>query len=62
MDDNARSHIYKNVELWKDENVPLIDHPPYSPDINAIQFVWKYLKDYIKKNNLEFKRTSNQQS
>ena len=40
MDENARSHVSKKVKLWKDENVPLnIDHPPYSPDINAIEFV-----------------------
>ena len=62
MDDNARSHVSKKVKLWKYENVPLnIDHPP-SPDINAIEFVWKYLKDYVENNNIKLERILNQQS
>ena len=27
----------------------LIWSPLYSPDINTIEFVWKYLKDYVEK-------------
>ena len=47
---NARSHVSKKIKLWKDEKIPLnIDPPPHSPDINAIEFVWKYLKDYVEK-------------
>ena len=57
-DDNARSHVYKKVKLWKDENVPLnmitllISH-----DINTIELVWKYLKDYV-----EIKRLKTQEN
>ena len=43
--------------------VPLnIDHPPYSPDINAIEFVWKYLKDYVEKQQPKLKKILNHQS
>ena len=35
-----------------------IDHPPYNPDINAIEFVWKCLKDYFEKQQPKTQRGS----
>lgn len=28
-------------------NIPSIDHPPYSPDLNLIEHVWSWMKRYI---------------
>jgi len=46
--DNARPHIIKEVrDLFAKEKVHLIDHPPWSPDLNAIEKLWNWLKDIV---------------
>lgn len=50
--DNARWHKGKELrkELHKGEsleNVHLINFPPYAPDVNPQEHVWKYVKDQI---------------
>jgi hypothetical protein len=43
--DNARFHLRKKTRI--PENVVLIYLPPYSPELNPIERVWKYFKDQI---------------
>jgi transposase len=43
--DNFRSHISKKVkEKARELNIYLVYLPPYSPDLNPIEFIWKSLK------------------
>ena len=40
MQDNASIHTAKKVKDWfKDMAIPLVDWPPYSPDLNPIEQV-----------------------
>lgn len=55
--DNARWH--KGQELRKElsrgqslEHVHLINFPPYAPDVNPQELVWKYAKDQISNDNV----------
>ncbi len=41
--DNAGWHIAK--ELRVPPNLSLINPPPYSPELNAIEKVWQYLRN-----------------
>ena len=48
MQDNATIYTAKKVKKWfKDEGIPLIDWPPYSPDLNPIKHLWAQLKQWI---------------
>ena len=48
--DNFPSHKSKMVkELAEELNVFLVYLPPYSPDLNPIEFIWKCLKRFISK-------------
>lgn len=54
VQDNAPTHtarIVKNwLREWAGENeVHLVDWPPYSPDLNPIENLWKLLKENILK-------------
>lgn len=43
--DNAAFHSTKDVELPK--NIILFPIPPYSPELNAVEKVWQWMKDKI---------------
>ncbi len=49
IQDNAPSHTAKNTMKWLDEmGVHYInDWPPHSPDLNAIEFVWSWMTNYV---------------
>jgi transposase len=50
MQDNARVHTARHVTDWLDENnVQVMDWPPYSPDLNPIEHVWVRLKEGLHK-------------
>ncbi len=48
MHDNAPIHNAYKVQDWlRDKGIELIGWPPYSPDLNPIENLWKRLKDEI---------------
>jgi hypothetical protein len=48
MQDNAPIHMARIITNWfRDSGIPLMQHPPYSPDLNPIEHVWKKLKETI---------------
>jgi transposase len=52
IQDNASTHTAALVQDWlipwaEEEGVELIDWPPYSPDLNPIENLWKLLKQEI---------------
>lgn len=45
MQDNASIHGAKIVKKWFEEyGIPVMDWPPYSPDLNPIEYMWFPLK------------------
>jgi len=45
MHDNARPHKAPHTQDFLVENdIRVLDHPPYSSDLNPIELVWAYLK------------------
>ena len=48
MQDNAPSHSsHETTENLSRRHIPYIKHPPYSPDLNLIEHVWNWMKDWI---------------
>jgi transposase len=48
MQDNAPVHKAYSPMIWLTANdIKLEDWPPYSPDMNPIEHVWKRLKDKL---------------
>lgn len=49
MQDNARPHVARQVIGYlNDVNIPLLEWPPNSPDMNPIEHLWDYLKRKIR--------------
>ncbi len=50
MLDNFSSHISKATVGFAEEiGIELVYLPPYSPDLNPIEFIWKSIKKVISK-------------
>ena len=50
--DNAPSHSAKTVQTYlKENNIKVLDWPPYSPDLNVIENIWALLKAKIGRKN-----------
>jgi hypothetical protein len=48
MQDNAPIHKAKKTMKWFEEmGIPVIDWPPYSPDLNPIENLWRKLKELV---------------
>lgn len=48
--DNASWHKSKMIRQWLEDNpevVKLMNFPPYSPDLNPIEHVWKEMRRYL---------------
>ena len=51
MQDNAKPHTAKaTTKELEARGIQTLPHPPYSPDLNPIEMVWNWMKDYIEKN------------
>jgi transposase len=56
MQDNARTHILGAITDWlKSQDYTVMDWPPYSPDLNPIEMVWKKIKNLVFKNHPELR-------
>jgi transposase len=54
LQDNAPIHKGKKTLSWLEESqIQLVRHPPYSPDLNPIEFIWKLMKDFVEKKSPE---------
>ncbi len=46
--DNASTHtsheFNENLEIWKERNLSIYRIPPYSPELNIIEIVWRKIK------------------
>ncbi|KAI0993416.1 hypothetical protein K3495_g14768 [Podosphaera aphanis] len=48
MQENAPTHkARQTMDELRESNISPITWPPYSPDLNPIEYVWKLMKDYI---------------
>lgn len=46
--DNASVHRgNKTLDFLKANNITTLTHPPYSPDLNPIEMIWKMVKDSV---------------
>src|SRR5436305_5778189 len=56
MQDGASIHWAGIIVKWINEmEIEIMDWPPYSPDLNPIENLWKLLKDQIVRSHPEFK-------
>jgi len=49
--DNARFHSTKNIKI--PENIKLVNIPPYTPELNPCEQIWKFIKQDFKNRAFE---------
>lgn len=55
MQDNARCHVSRNTISWlARQNIPTMDWPPYSPDLNPIENIWGILTNEVYSNGKQY--------
>jgi transposase len=51
MQDNAPAYKSKStIEDFAERGIHPVNWPPFSPDLNPIEYVWKWMKDWIERN------------
>jgi len=46
--DNISYHKTQTILTWLEDNgIECLDAPPYSPEFNAIEYVWSWIKSYV---------------
>ena len=57
MQDNARCHVSSDTKAWLQRNeIPVLDWPPYSPDLNPIENLWGTLTNVIYAEGKQYKK------
>ena len=57
MQDNARCHISSDTKLWLQRNeIPVLDWPTYSPDLNLIENLWGTLTNVVYAEGKQYKK------
>jgi len=62
MQDNAPIPKAEKVKKWfQEQGIPLLDWPPYSPDLNPIEHCWVHIKQWILDNYPELQELGKSQ-
>jgi transposase len=62
MQDNAPIPKAEKVKKWfQEQGIPLLDWPPYSPDLNPIEHCWVHIKQWILDNYPELQELGESQ-
>ena len=49
FEDNAPVHKKDYIPVRQELGMTCHQHPPNSPDLNPIEFIWAYIKDVLKR-------------
>jgi transposase len=60
MQDNALIHTAGSIKNWLAGNgILLLDWPLYLPDLNLIEMVWAWLKEWVSERYPDFRNMGN---